>query len=466
MDAKFDLVIIGGGPGGYVAAIRAAQLGLRVAIVEKTPALGGTCLNVGCIPSKALLSSTEHFHFLKTDAAAHGIHAENVRFDLGQMMERKNKVGRTLAGGVDMLMKRNGIERFHGHGRVVGGGCVRVEGEQTIELQSPHTLLATGSTPVELQNLAFDGDRVVNSTDALAFHEVPRRLAVVGAGAIGLEMSCIWRRLGAEVTVVEFLPRIAPGFDHDVALGLQRALEKTGITFHLNTKVTGLERMEHDVRLHFSHADTHSHLDADKVLVAVGRRPFMDDLFAEGLGVTTDSRGRIVVDENFQTSVEGIYAIGDLIPGAMLAHKAEEEGTAFAEKIAGRAGHVNYQVIPGVIYTNPEAAMVGLTEEDAGARGLEIRTGKFLYAANGRALAGGDTTGFVKLIADAHTDRLLGAHILSPHASELIAEVVTLMEYHGSAEDLARIVHAHPTLSEATREAALAVDGRAIHALR
>ncbi len=465
---SLDLVIIGGGPAGYIAAIRAAQLGLKTALVDKRPSLGGTCLNIGCIPSKALLTSSDHWHFIQHQAASHGIHADDLRFDLSAMLARKDKVVRTLSGGVDLLIKKNGIARYRGIARVTAPGIVDVdvENEQPVTLRADRILLATGSVPVELPQAPFNGGTIVSSTEALSFTEVPRQLAVIGAGAIGLEMASIWRRLGAEVTVIEFLPRIAPGCDADIAIGLQRALEKQGIRFHLEASVTSVDSVDGRPVVRADCKGQPIAVDADRVLVAVGRRPYADGLFPHDNSPETDKRGRFIIDAHYQTTLAGIFAVGDLVQGPMLAHKAEEEGVACVERMAGKAGHVNYDVIPGIVYTNPEAASVGITEEQAGELGMKIRTGRFPYAANGRALAGGDTTGFVKLIACAATDRLLGAHILSPHASELIAEIVTLMEYRGSAEDLARIIHGHPTLSEATREAALAVDGRAIHITR
>ena len=462
---KFDVVIIGSGPGGYVAAIRSAQLGLKTAIVEKDPDLGGTCLNIGCIPSKALLASSDHFVFAKKEAAQHGIVLEKVGLDLGKMLARKDKVVKTLTGGVRALMKGNKVSTFAGLGTIAAPGRVRVqpnEGEPT-EIAADHIVIATGSVPINLPSMPFDGNTVVSSTEALCFEKPPKKFLVIGAGAIGLELGSVWNRLGSEVTVLEFLPRIAVGFDLETSNLLQRALTAQGMTFHLDTRVGSVKVTNGRAVATATKGGEELNFEADKVLVSVGRRAFAEGLGADQLGLAVDERGRIKVDERFRTNIPGVYAIGDVIAGPMLAHKAEEEGIACVEFIAGKAGHVNYEVIPGIIYTNPELAGVGITEAQAKEEGLKVRIGKFPFRANGRALANADVEGVVKFIADAETDRVLGASILSHAASELIAEVVAVMEFGGSSEDLGRTVHAHPTLSEAVKEAALAVEKRAIH---
>jgi dihydrolipoamide dehydrogenase len=462
---KFDVIIIGSGPGGYVAAIRSAQLGLKTAIVEKDPELGGTCLNIGCIPSKALLASSDHFVFAKKEAAQHGIVLEKVGLDLEKMLARKDKVVKTLTGGVRALMKGNKVATFAGLGTITEPGKVRVqpnEGAPT-EIAAAHIVIATGSVPINLPSMPFNGQTVVSSTEALCFDKPPKKFLVIGAGAIGLELGSVWSRLGSEVTVLEFLPRIAVGFDLEISNLLQRALAAQGMTFHLDTRVGSVKVTDGRAVATATKGGEELNFEADKVLVSVGRRAFAEGVGADKLGVAMDERGRIKVDEKFRTNVPGVYAIGDVIAGPMLAHKAEEEGIACVELIAGKAGHVNYEVIPGIIYTNPEFAGVGLTEDLAKEKGLKVRVGKFPFRANGRALANADVEGVVKFIADAETDRILGASILSHAASELIAEIVAVMEFGGSSEDLGRTVHAHPTLSEAVKEAALAVEKHAIH---
>ncbi|MBA3651687.1 MAG: dihydrolipoyl dehydrogenase [Chthoniobacterales bacterium] len=459
---NFDVVIIGSGPGGYVAAIRAGQLGLKTAIVEKEKELGGTCLRIGCIPSKALLTSSDHLHFVRKEAAKHGIVVEDARLDLPTMLARKDKVVKALTGGVRQLMKTNKVTVLAGTGQITAPGKVSVtsaSGEKQ-EVEAKHIIIATGSVPAKLPFAKFDGSTIVSSTEALSFSEPPPKLLVIGAGAIGLEMGSVWNRLGSEVTVVEFLPRIALGFDLELAEALQKALTSQGIKFHLDTKKTGVKEENGKAIATASKGEEKLEFEADKVLVSVGRRSFPDGVLAEGVDVALDDRKRIKVDKHFRTDVEGIYAIGDVIAGPMLAHKAEEEGIACVENIAGKSGHVNYEAIPGVIYTNPELASVGLSEEQAKEKSLEIKVGKFPFRANGRALANEDAEGMVKFIADAKTDRLLGAHVLQHAASELIAEAVSVMEFGGSSEDLARSFHAHPTLSEVVREAALAVEKR------
>ncbi len=467
-DTNFDLLIIGSGPGGYVAAIRAAQLGLKTGVVEKDAYLGGTCLNVGCIPSKALLHSTEQFHFASHRAAEHGIVLDSPKIDVGQLMKRKTGVVEKLRGGIGQLLKARQIEVFNGTGSLAGGGRVEVrgdKGEQTLEAK--HILIATGSSTVELPFLPFDGKTVVGSDEAIAFDSVPKKLAVVGAGAIGLELGSVWARLGSEVTVVEFLPRVAPTFDHEISRAAERIFRKQGLEFHLGTKVTGLKKGRGQARAKLTAEKDGKavEIEADRILVAVGRKPNTAGLEPEAAGIELDEKGRIPVDRRFRTKAEGVYAIGDVIAGPMLAHKAEEEGVACVERIAGQAGHVNYDVIPNVVYTDPEIASVGLGEQDAKEKGIEVRIGKFPFAANGRALASDATDGFAKVVADAKTDRLLGVQVIARGASELIAAAVAHMEYGGSAEDLGRTVHAHPTLSEALKEAALAAGEGAIHAV-
>lgn len=462
---KFDVVIIGSGPGGYVAAIRAGQLGLKTAIVEKDKELGGTCLNIGCIPSKALLTSSDHFHFAKKEAGKHGITFDNVNVDVSKMLQRKDKVVKTLTGGVRALMKTNKVTTFEGIGTITAPGKVSVKSSagETQEIETKNIVIATGSVPTELPFAKFNGDTIVSSTEALCFTEPPKRLLVIGAGAIGLELGSVWSRLGSEVTVLEFLPRIALGFDLELSNLLQRALTAQGITFHLEAKVSAIKSEGGRMVATATKGSEEMKFEADKVLVSVGRRPFSEGLGADKVGVQFDEKKRIKVDEHFRTNVEGIYAIGDVIPGPMLAHKAEEEGIACVEGIAGKSGHVNYDVIPGIIYTNPELAGVGLTEDQAKEKGIEVKIGKFPFRANGRALANEDFEGVVKFVADAKTDRILGAHILQHAASELIAEPASVMEFGGSSEDLGRTCHSHPTLSEAVKEAALAVEKRALH---
>jgi dihydrolipoamide dehydrogenase len=466
-DFDYQLVVIGSGPGGYVAAIRAAQLGLKTAIVEKDKTLGGTCLNVGCIPSKALLASTEHLHFAKERFAAHGIVTGEIKVDLGTMMKRKLDVVSKLTGGVAYLMKKNKIEVVHGFGKAIDGNTVEVTGEGGAKrtLKTQNIILATGSVPIQLPFLKYDGKKVINSDQGIALESVPKKLLVIGAGAIGLELGSVWARLGADVTVIEFLPRIAAiGFDPDTSKILQRSLEKLGMKFELDTKIESAKVDDKGVELQGVQGDKKVSYSGDLVLVSVGRKPFIAGLDLEKAGVKLTDRGRIAINDHWQTSVPSIYSIGDVVDGPMLAHKAHEEAVAVAEHIAGKPGHVNYNIIPGVIYTAPEAASVGLTEEEAKQKGIDVRVGKFAFTANGRAIANDTTEGFAKIIADRKTDKVLGAHIVASCASELISEAVVLMEFGGSSEDLARTIHAHPTMSEAVKEAALAVDGRMLSA--
>ena len=462
---KFDVVIIGSGPGGYVTAIRAGQLGLKTAIIEKDKELGGTCLNVGCIPSKALLTSSDHFVFAKKEAAKHGIVIENATVDLNKMQQRKDKVVRTMNSGVRALMKTNKVTTFEGLGSIAAPGKVSVKGSDgnNQEIEAKNIIIATGSVPAELPFAKFDGKTIVSSTEALTFTESPKKFLVIGAGAIGLELGSVWNRLGSEVTILEFLPRIAVGFDLELSNLLQRSLTAQGITFHLETKVSAIKVDNGRVTATATKGNEELKFDADNVLVSVGRKPFTDGLGADKVGVEFDEKKRIKVDKHFKTNIDGIYAIGDVIAGPMLAHKASEEGIACVEGIAGKDGHINYDAIAGIIYTNPELAGVGLTEEQAKEKGIDYRVGRFPFRATGRAVANEDLEGVAKFIADAKTDRILGAHILQHAASELIAEAVSVIEFGGSSEDIGRTTHAHPTLSEAVKEAALNVEKRALH---
>lgn len=461
----FDLVIIGSGPGGYVCAIRAAQLGLKVAVVEKDKGLGGTCTNVGCIPSKALLESSELYHLAQHDFAGHGLSVENVRYDLGKLMARKDKIVQQSNQGIAFLFKKNKIESYNGFGKVLKPGVVQVtttEGEKK-ELTAKSIVLATGSVVVELPFLKYDEKQIVSSTGALKLEKVPETMIVVGGGVIGLELGSVWSRLGAQVTVIEFADRLCPVMDAQTMAALQKSLTKNGVKFMFSTKVTASQKVGNKVELEYEDMKSQSRakIQADVVLVSTGRKPFSEGLGLEDVGIEKDNRGFVKIDSHFQTNVPGIYAIGDLVPGPMLAHKAEEEGVALAEILAGQAGHVNYNTVPSVIYTFPEVASVGLTEEQCKEQGIAYNAGSFPFMANGRARALGATEGFVKILADAKSDRIIGAHIIGPRASEILGEIVIVMEFGGSSEDLARSFHAHPTLNEVVREAALAVDKRA-----
>jgi len=462
MPENFDVIVIGAGPGGYVCALRAAQLGLRTACVEKRETLGGTCLNVGCIPSKALLQSSELFEEANHKLADHGVGVGKVALDLKRMQARKAEVVNANVKGVEFLFKKNKVTWLKGEGRVAAPGQVQVNGET---YGARHIVIATGSESMPLRGVEVDETLIVTSTGALELDRVPNHLVVIGGGIIGLELGSVWRRLGAEVTVIEFLERLIPGMDAELGKALERVLSKQGIKFRLKSKVTQAVPDGTGVTLTMEpaaggNAET---LRADIVLLAIGRRAYTDNLGLDAAGVATDERGRVKTDAHFATNVAGIYAIGDCIAGPMLAHKAEDEGVALAEILAGQAGHVNYGVIPGVVYTWPEVASVGETEEELKARDQPYRVGKFPFTANARARAMGDTDGFVKLLADKETDRLLGAHIIGPDAGTLIAEIAVAMEFGASAEDVARTCHAHPSLNEAVKEAALAVEGRALH---
>ncbi|MBI4969701.1 MAG: dihydrolipoyl dehydrogenase [Rhodospirillales bacterium] len=459
---SFDLVVIGGGPGGYVAAIRAAQLGQTVALIEKRSALGGTCLNVGCIPSKALLQSSHHYEAARHEFAQHGIKVGSVELDLAALMARKDKVVGELTKGIDGLMKKNKIVRKQGAGRIAGLGKVAV-GDEVLNAKA--ILIATGSEVTPLQGVTIDEKQIVSSTGALALSRVPKCLAVIGAGVIGLELGSVWRRLGSQVTVVEFLDRILPPFDAEIAKQAERLLARQGLAFKLGLKVTAAKAAKGAVALTLEPVagGAAQTLEAEIVLVAIGRKPYVEGLGLETAGVKLTPKGFVEVDRHFCTSQPGIYAIGDVIGGAMLAHKAEDEGVAVAEILAGKPGHVNYDAIPNVVYTSPEIASVGLNEEQVKAKGIAYKTGKFPFAANGRARANAETDGFVKILADARTDKVLGVHILGPSAGDLISEAVLAMEFGASAEDIARTCHAHPALGEALKEAALAADGRVLH---
>ncbi|MFS4460784.1 dihydrolipoyl dehydrogenase [Bdellovibrio sp. HCB2-146] len=464
-DTQFDLVVIGSGPGGYVGAIRAAQLGLKVAVIEKDKTFGGTCLNVGCIPSKALLESSEHYVAAQHDLSAHGVKVSKVDLDLPTMLARKDKVVKQNTEGIVFLFKKNKITSYNGFGKIVAQGKVEVKGADgnTQVITTKNIMIATGSVPVELPFLKYDEKRIVSNTGALILPQVPKTMVVVGGGVIGLELGSVWQRLGAKVTVIEYTPRLGGPMDQDCMNVLKKNLEKEGMSFLLSTKVTGSKTLNDGVEVTYeSLTDGKANsIKADVVLVSTGRKPFSTGVGCEEMGITKDAQGRIQVDKHYQTNIPGIYAIGDVIAGPMLAHKAEEEGVAVAEILAGHAGHVNYDTVPGVIYTHPEIASVGITEEQAKEKGLEINVGKFPFLANGRARAKGFTEGFVKIIADKKTDRILGAHMVGPSVSELIHEVIVCMEFGGSSEDLARSFHAHPTLSEVVREAALNVEKRA-----
>ncbi len=459
-NTDYDLLIIGAGPGGYVAAIRAAQLGQKVACIEKEAALGGTCLNVGCIPSKALLESSHKYTECTTGLKAHGIIAGDVSFDLAAMMARKDGIVKTLTSGIEYLFKKNKIERFTGTARLLKDRKVRVTGVKEMELSAGAILIATGSKAADLPGVAIDETYVVSSTEALSFTAVPKQLVVVGAGAVGLELGSVWHRLGAEVTVVEYLDRILPTADKDMSKHALRIFKKQGLKFLLGAKITGIEQADEGVRVNIAGREP---LVAEKVLLAAGRKPATQGLGFEELGGRVDSKGFIEVDSHWQSSLPGVYAIGDVIGGAMLAHKASEEGVACIERLVTGYGQVNYLAMPSIVYTHPEVASVGRTEDFLREEGVPIKTGIFYFKGNGRALARGDSDGLIKVIAHYNTDRILGVHIIGPQAGDLLAEAVAAMEYGASSEDLARTFHAHPTLSEVLKEAALNVEKAAIH---
>ncbi|MGY6554663.1 MAG: dihydrolipoyl dehydrogenase [Wenzhouxiangella sp.] len=470
-DKEFDLIVIGGGPGGYVAAIRAAQLEMKVLLIDDRqgddgkPAPGGTCLNVGCVPSKALLDSSKHYHHIQHDYAAHGISVDGVRMDIGTMIERKRKVIKQLNSGLMQLFKANKIEFANGRGKLHAGREVEitpVDGD-TYRVSAKQIILAAGSVPFTIPNVAIDNQHIVDNVGALEFDAVPERMGVIGAGVIGLEMGSVWKRLGAEVILFEAMEEFLPVVDTDMSRAAAREFKKQGLDIRLGTKVSGAEIVDGKVKVSFVEKGEEKTETFDKLLVAVGRRAASEGLLADDCGVALTERGQVKVDEDCRTAAEGVWAIGDLVRGPMLAHKASEEGVAVVETIAGQHGHINFDHVPWVIYTDPEIAWVGKTEKQLKEAGIEYKAGSFPFAATGRGLAMGEASGHVKILACAETDRILGAQIMGPSASEMIAELVVTMEFAGASEDLARIVHAHPTLSEAIHEAALAVDKRAIH---
>ena len=464
MSEKFDVTVIGGGPGGYVCAIRLSQLGLKTACIESRSTLGGTCLNIGCIPSKSLLNLSENFHKAKNFNKI-GIETGEIKLNLSKMMENKDKTVTTLTKGIEFLFKKNKISYFKGIGSFKGSNEISIvkDGKETTIITGK-TIVSTGSEPVSLPGIDFDEEKILSSTGALSISSVPKKMIVVGGGYIGLEMGSVWSRLGTEVQVVEFLGHITPGMDKEISNEFMKILKKQGIKFQLNTKVEKITKKNNGVIIEISNKNGEKNkLEADVVLISVGRKPFTSNLNLENIGVELDKKGRVKVNKNFETNIKNIYAIGDVIEGPMLAHKAEEEGIAVAELIAGQSGHVNYEVIPGVIYTSPEVASVGKTEEQLKEKGTSYKIGKFPFAANSRAKAINDPEGFVKILADSVTDKVLGVHIIGPHAGEMIAEMSVAMEFGASSEDIARTCHAHPTFSEAIKEAALSVDKRQIH---
>lgn len=464
MQKQFDVFVIGGGPAGYHAAIRAAQLGLKAGLAELRPTLGGTCLNVGCIPSKAMLESSEHFHMAKSGLATHGVEVSGLQLNLSRMLQRKDEVVSQTTKGIAGLFKKHKIEVIHGKASLKGSGQAVVHTEDgEVTVSASHIVLATGSTPVDIPAFPIDEKRIVSSTGALSLTEVPKHLVVIGGGVIGLEMGSVWKRLGAKVTVIEAVDRICAFLDGSLSREFMKVLKKQGLEFMLSTKVKAVEKQETGLTVRLLQGEQESSLECDYVLVSVGRRPYADGLGLKEAGVKLNERGFVEVDSHFRTNLPGVYAVGDLVPGPMLAHKAMEDAVCCVERIAGVAGHVDYSLVPWVIYTHPEVAGVGLTEEEAKSRGLDIRTGQFPFMASGRARAAGDVDGFVKIIADAKTDRVLGAHMLGAKVSEMIGEMVMAIQYHASSEDVARTVHAHPTLSEAIKEAALGVSNQMIH---
>jgi dihydrolipoamide dehydrogenase len=465
---KYDLTIIGSGPGGYVAAIRAAQLGLKTAIIERYNTLGGTCLNVGCIPSKALLDSSEHFHNAAHKFETHGIKISTPKVDMPTMIQRKDQVVEQTCSGVEYLMKKNKIDVLHGHGSFVDKNTISIAKEDGTkqEIKTDKTIIATGSKPITPASFNYDKKRVITSTEALNIQKVPKSMVVIGGGVIGLELGSVYARLGTEVQVIEYMDRIIAGMDKDCSKELMRALKKIGIKFHLKHMVTKVTPAKSSVKVEFQKRDTEDiqEIKADYCLVAIGRRPYTDNLGLENVGVEKDEKGRINVDHHLETNVKGIYAIGDVIKGAMLAHKAEDEGVFVAELLAGQIPHIDYNLIPGVVYTWPEVSAVGKTEEELKEAGIEYKSGKFPFKALGRARASMDVEGMVKVLADKTTDEILGVHMVGPRAADLIAEATALMEFKASAEDLARICHPHPTYTEAVKEAALAATGnRPLH---
>lgn len=462
----FDLTVIGSGPGGYVAAIRAAQLGLKTALIEKYDTLGGTCLNVGCIPSKALLDSSEHYHNAKDKFASHGIEVKGLKVDLPQMIKRKDEVVAQTTQGINFLMKKNKIEVFHGHGTIISANKIKVAGKEEKVIETNKIIIATGSKPITPDSFNYDKNRVITSTEALNLQEVPKSMVIVGGGVIGLELGSVYARLGTQVEVVEYLDAIIPGMDKDCSKELLRALKKQGLKFHLKHMVSSVKVNKKSVTVGVQKRDSEDtfSINADYCLVAIGRRPYTDNLGLENVGVAMDDKGRIQVNEHLETNVPGIFAIGDVIRGAMLAHKAEEEGTYVAEYISGQKPHINYNLIPGVVYTWPEVAGVGKTEAELKEAGVAFKSGKFPFKALGRARASTDVEGMVKILADKETDEVLGVHMVGARVADIIAEAVVAMEFRASAEDISRMSHAHPTFTEAVKEAALAAtDNRPIH---
>ena len=464
MSEKFDVTVIGGGPGGYVCAIRLSQLGLKTACVESRGSLGGTCLNIGCIPSKSLLNLSEKFHNAKSFDKI-GIETGEIKLNLDKMMKNKDKAVADLTKGVEFLFKKNKVAYYKGKGSFESEKTIKIEGpEGTKKIQTNKTIISTGSEPVSLPGIDFDENKILSSTGALSISKLPSKMIVVGGGYIGLEMGSVWSRLGTEVTVIEFLDHITPGMDRDISNEFMKILQKQGLKFNLNTKVEKITKKSDGVTVETLQKDGKKNKhEVDVVLISVGRRPYTKNLNLDKVGVALDKKGRIKVNKNFETNIKNIYAIGDVIDGPMLAHKAEEEGIAVAELISGKAGHVNYDIIPGVIYTSPEVASVGKTEEDLKKLNINYKIGKFPFAANSRAKAIDEPSGFVKMLADSKTDRVLGVHIIGPHAGELIAEMTIAMEFGASSEDIARTCHAHPTFSEAIKESALSVEKRQIH---
>jgi len=464
MSEKFDATVIGGGPGGYVCAIRLSQLGLKTACIESRGSLGGTCLNVGCIPSKSLLNLSENFHKAKNFEKI-GIEVGEIKLNLAKMMKNKEKAVTVLTKGIEFLFKKNKIAYFKGKGSFKSANEITIsyDGKETT-IQTDKTIISTGSEPVSIPGMEFDEEKILSSTGALSLSKLPKKMIVVGGGYIGLEMGSVWSRLGTEVEVIEFLDHITPGMDREISNEFMKILKKQGIKFQLNTKVKKITKTKNGVSIETSNKENKKNkIDAEVILISVGRKPNTKGLNLENVGVQTDEKGRVKINKNFETNVKNIYAIGDVIDGPMLAHKAEEEGIAVAELISGQSGHVNYDIIPGVVYTSPEVASVGKTEEQLKTININYKVGKFPLMANSRAKAIDDAEGFVKILADAQTDKVLGAHIIGPHAGELIAEISIAMEFGASAEDIARTCHAHPTFSEAIKEAALSVDKRAIH---
>jgi len=466
MENNFDVIVIGGGPGGYVCAIRAAQLGLKTACVESRGTLGGTCLNVGCIPSKSLLNLSASYHKAKKDFNAQGIEFSGLKLNLDKMMANKNKSVQVLTKGIEFLFKKNKVTYIRGKGVLFSKNDVVVyEGEKKNSYNSKNIVIATGSAPSSLPGIEIDEENVLSSTGALAMKKVPKNFVVIGGGYIGLEMGSVWSRLGSNVTVLEYLDHITPGMDKEISSEFMKILTKQGFKFKLNSKVTSVSNKDNQVQVSFTNNETSKEeiMLADKVLVSVGRKPYTEGLNLTKMQIKKDMHGKIEVNEKLQTSVNNIYAIGDVIKGPMLAHKAEEEGIAVAEIIAGQSGHVNYDIIPGVVYTSPEVAVVGKTEEQLKEKNIKYKVGKFPFIANSRAKVNNETDGFVKILADSKTDRVLGVHMIGPHTGDMIAEMALAMEFGASAEDIARTCHAHPTHTEAVKEAALAVDKRAIH---